>query len=239
MHDSATLAGPVGRRRVISGLGAGHFSGTAAWVESAGGQKTQYPWACAPLTILAEDEHIWGRKLSPMPTTAAPEAEPIQVLSTEERLAAGQKIVKRNTYIAAGVSAVPVFAPMLDLAAIGGVQVLMIKQLSDLYRVPFKENVARNLVAALVGTLSYRVLAAGVVGSIFKVLPGFGAVIGGLLALPAVSGAVTYALGKVFVKHFEEGGTLLDLDVNKVRDFFASQYQVGRKVAAEPAPAAS
>jgi uncharacterized protein (DUF697 family) len=174
-----------------------------------------------------------------MTTTATPEAEPIRVLSSEERLAAGQKIVKRNTYIAAGVAAVPVLPPGVDLAALGGVQVLMIKQLSDLYRVPFKENVARNLVAALVGTLSSRVLAAGVVGSMLKVLPGFGAVIGGLLALPAVSGAVTYALGKVFVKHFEEGGTLLDLDVNKVRDFFASQYQLGRKVAAEPAPAAA
>ncbi len=174
-----------------------------------------------------------------MTTTATPEAEPIQVLSSEERLAAGQKIVKRNTYIAAGVAAVPVLPPGVDLAALGGVQVLMIKQLSDLYRVPFKENVARNLVAALVGTLSSRVLAAGVVGSMLKVLPGFGAVIGGLLALPAVSGAVTYALGKVFVKHFEEGGTLLDLDVNKVRDFFASQYQLGRKVAAEPASAAA
>ena len=174
-----------------------------------------------------------------MTTTATAEAEPIQVLSSEERLAASQKIVKRNTYIAAGVAAVPVLPPGVDLAALGGVQVLMIKQLSDLYRVPFKENVARKVVAALVGTLSSRVLAAGVVGSMFKVLPGFGAVIGGLLALPAVSGAVTYALGKVFVKHFEEGGTLLDLDVNKVRDFFASQYQVGRKVAAEPAPAAA
>jgi uncharacterized protein (DUF697 family) len=174
-----------------------------------------------------------------MTTTATAESEPIQVLSSEERLAASQKIVKRNTYIAAGVAAVPVLPPGVDLAALGGVQVLMIKQLSDLYRVPFKENVARNVVAALVGTLSSRVLAAGVVGSMLKVLPGFGAVIGGLLALPAVSGAVTYALGKVFVKHFEEGGTLLDLDVNKVRDFFASQYQVGRKVAAEPAPAAA
>lgn len=174
-----------------------------------------------------------------MTTTATAESEPIQVLSSEERLAAGQKIVKRNTYIAAGVAAVPVLPPGVDIAALGGVQVLMIKQLSDLYRVPFKENVARNVVAALVGTLSSRVLAAGVVGSMLKVLPGFGAVIGGLLALPAVSGAVTYALGKVFVKHFEEGGTLLDLDVNKVRDFFASQYQVGRKVAAEPAPAAA
>lgn len=174
-----------------------------------------------------------------MTTTATAESEPIQVLSSEERLAASQKIVKRNTYIAAGVAAVPVLPPGVDIAALGGVQVLMIKQLSDLYRVPFKENVARNVVAALVGTLSSRVLAAGVVGSMLKVLPGFGAVIGGLLALPAVSGAVTYALGKVFVKHFEEGGTLLDLDVNKVRDFFASQYQVGRKVAAEPAPAAA
>jgi uncharacterized protein (DUF697 family) len=177
-----------------------------------------------------------------MTTTATAESEPIQVLSSEERLAASQKIVKRNTYIAAGVAAVPVLPPGVDLAALGGVQVLMIKQLSDLYGVKFKDNVARNLVSALValvGTLSSRVLAAGVVGSMLKVLPGFGAVIGGLLALPAVSGAVTYALGKVFVKHFEEGGTLLDLDVNKVRDFFASQYQVGRKVAAEPAPAAA
>jgi uncharacterized protein (DUF697 family) len=78
-----------------------------------------------------------------------------------------------------------------------------------------------------------------VVGSMFKVLPGFGAVVGGLLAFPAISGAVTYALGKVFVKHFEEGGTLLDLNVEKMREFFASQYQLGRKVVAEPAPAAA
>jgi len=172
-----------------------------------------------------------------MSSTTAPEVEPIRVLSSEERLAAAQKIIKRNAYISAGVGAVPVMPPLVDLAAIGGVQVLMIKQLSDLYGVKFKDNVARNLVSALVGTLSARVLAAGVVGSMFQVLPGFGAVVAGLLAMPAISGAVSYALGKVFVKHFEEGGTLLDLNVEKVRDFFASQYQLGRKVVAEPAPA--
>lgn len=176
---------------------------------------------------------------SPMTTTTAPEAEPIRVLSSEERLAAAQKIIKRNAYIAAGVSAVPVMAPFLDLAAIGGTQLLMIKQLSDLYGVKFKDNVARNLVTALLGTLGNRILGGFAVGSLFKILPGAGALVSSVLALPIISGAVTYALGKVFVKHFEEGGTLLDLNVEKMREFFASQYQIGRKVVTEPSPASA
>ena len=41
-----------------------------------------------------------------------------------------------------------------------------------------------------------------------------------LLDHPIVAGAATYALGNVFVKHFESGGTLLDFKPEPVRDFF-------------------
>ncbi len=173
-----------------------------------------------------------------MPKSAridTPAEEAIPVLSSEERLVAADKIIMKNVYCTAGIGCVPI--PLVDLVGIGSFQALMIKQLSNLYGVKFNDHIAKNLVTALLGTLSARVITAGVVGSIFKFIPGFGAVVGSLLAVPAVAGSVTYAIGRVFVKHFEEGGTLLDLNVEKAKTFFQSQYKVGQKVAAEPVSA--
>jgi len=151
-------------------------------------------------------------------------------LTAEQRLAAAEKIVKKNTYCAAGIGCVPL--PFVDLVGIGGFQAMMIKELSNLYGVKFHDHLVRNLVTALLGTLSARTITAGIVGSAFKFIPGIGAVIGSLLAVPAVAGAVTYAIGRVFIKHFEEGGTLLDLNVEKSKAFFQSQYKLGQKVTA-------
>ena len=164
-----------------------------------------------------------------------PVEEIVPVLSPEERLVAANDIVRKNVYCTAGVGCVPI--PLVDLVGIGGFQALMIKQLSHLYGVKFNDHVARNLVTALLGTLSARVLITGAVGSIFKIIPGIGAFIGGLIAVPAIAGAVTYAIGRVFIKHFEEGGTLLDLNVDRTKAFFQSQYIVGRKVVTVPAGA--
>ena len=50
---------------------------------------------------------------------------------------------------------------------------------------------------------------------------------------PIVMGASTYAVGKVFVQHFEMGGTLLDFDPTKTKEFFAREYKEGQKVAAD------
>jgi uncharacterized protein (DUF697 family) len=161
--------------------------------------------------------------------------EVVPVLSSEQRLAAAEKIVRKNVYCAAGIGCVPV--PLIDLVGIGAFQAVMIKQLSAVYGVKFNEHLVRNTVTALVGTIGTRAITAGVVGSIFKILPGIGGIIGGLLAVPAIAGGVTYGIGKVFIKHFEEGGTILDLDVEKTKTFFQSQYKVGTKVATTPATA--
>ena len=42
--------------------------------------------------------------------------------------------------------------------------------------------------------------------------------------------ATTYGLGKVFALHFASGGTLLDFDPQKLRDYFAEQVEQGKKV---------
>jgi hypothetical protein len=51
--------------------------------------------------------------------------------------------------------------------------------------------------------------------------------------MPVISGASTYAIYKVFIQHFESGGTFLDLDPAKVKSYFAEQFTKGKKVAVD------
>jgi hypothetical protein len=48
---------------------------------------------------------------------------------------------------------------------------------------------------------------------------------------PLIYCDATYAIGKVFVKHFESGGTLLNFNVDKVKDYYNEQFKKGEKVA--------
>ena len=70
--------------------------------------------------------------------------------------------------------------------------------------------------------------------STLRFIPVIGPVIAAT-SLPAVSAAVTYAIGKVFISHFETGGTLLDFDPVAVREYFRAEFAKGLKEAAKPA----
>lgn len=169
------------------------------------------------------------------PITDAPSA-PSLALTASDRLAAAEKIVKKDMYWSMGVGAVPV--PIVDLVGIGAFQVRMLKRLSDLYGVKFSEHLAKNAVAALIGTIGARALTAATVSSLIKTLPFAGALVGGVLAMPAIAGATTYAMGRLFIRHFEAGGTFEDLNLAKAKSFFTSQFREGqKKVATEAAPA--
>ena len=52
--------------------------------------------------------------------------------------------------------------------------------------------------------------------------------IAGVIALPGLAFASTYAIGKVFVLHFEAGGTLLDFDPLKMRAHFERELTAVR-----------
>lgn len=175
-------------------------------------------------------------------TTAASKEEaaaPVEtaVVSLDDRLAAAEKIVKNNMYWSMGVGTVPV--PIVDIVGVGAFQIRMIKDLSHIYNVTFCEHAAKNIVAALVGSLGARALTVVAVGSMIKTLPGVGAFLGGVLCMPLIAGAATYAVGRVFVRHFESGGTLLDLNAEKAKAYFASKFQEGKRVASEPKKSAT
>ena len=146
--------------------------------------------------------------------------------------AAANKIVNQNMLWAAGVGIFPI--PVVDFVGITAVQLKMINDLANLYGIPFRRDVGKSIVASLIASLGAPTLAFGTVGSILKGLPLVGPVLGGL-ALPGFSAALTYAIGRVFIQHFETGGNMLDFDVEGMRAHFAKAFEEGKEEAAAAA----
>jgi hypothetical protein len=71
-----------------------------------------------------------------------------------------------------------------------------------------------------------------VAASLAKAVPFFGSTLG-YLTLPLLGGASTYAVGRVFLQHFESGGTFLTFDPEQVRDYFAEQFEAGKLMVAK------
>lgn len=143
------------------------------------------------------------------------------MIEMAERHGEALRIVKSNTTWAAAAGLAPF--PLLDLVAVGAVQVRMVKQLADLYGVPFRKDLAKSLIGAAIGSTGAFAVAAPI-GSMLKAVPGIGT-FASTFATPAAAGAATYALGKVFTQHFETGGTLLDMKPDTLRAHYYDEYR--------------
>ena len=134
-----------------------------------------------------------------------------------------QTIVHRHVLYSMGFGLIPV--PLIDIAAVTAMQVKMIRQLSDAYSIDFSEGQTKSILTALTGsTLAH--LGAGAI----KMIPGIGSIIGGV-SMSILSGASTYAVGKVFIRHFEAGGTIEDLNVDDFTDYYKEQLSRGKEYA--------
>lgn len=147
----------------------------------------------------------------------------------EEKEAQATEKVKNHAMVAAGMGLIPV--PLLDVAAIAATQLKLLKTLADHYGVAFSENLGKSVIGALVGGTAPG-LATGTARSLLKFIPGIGGMLG-MITSPALAGASTYALGKVFIQHFESGGTLLDFDPSKMKAYFSEQVGKGQQAVAE------
>ena len=123
--------------------------------------------------------------------------------------------------------------PLVDVAAVGGVQFYMLRRLSEIYGVPFTDNRGKSILASVAGA----VIPASASTSVMKSLPGIGTVIGAL-TMPVVSAGATWVIGKLFIQHFASGGTLLDFDPSEYREFIKEQKAkfAARSAAVPPTP---
>lgn len=134
-------------------------------------------------------------------------------------------IIRKWATVAAGVGLIPL--PIVDMAGLIAVQVKMVADLSRHHGVAFSQNRGKALVGGLVGTLASRQLASGAAGSLFKMVPVIGQ-FGGMIAMSAFAAASTWAVGRVFEKHFASGGTLLDFSTTNSRDTLNAEFDRAR-----------
>lgn len=164
-----------------------------------------------------------------MSETTVNEPPPVETAApVTEKRALADGVVRRLSYWSAGAGVIPV--PGLDFAAIVGVQIKMIRELALVYGVPFDEVRTRAILGALIGGLLPFNAAVGVGGlsSVwYKAIPGVGTFLG-LITMPAAAAATNYALGKLFIEHFESGGTLLDFDTEKMRARYRATTEESR-----------
>ena len=119
--------------------------------------------------------------------------------------------------------------PVADTVAISGVQISMIHELCKHYKVEFKKEAALAVVSGLIAG-KFTTTFANIAGNIFlNNLPVIGTVMK-YTTQPALSYATTYALGRVFIKHFESKGTMVDLDSKRLAAYFKEQFAKGRKL---------
>lgn len=132
--------------------------------------------------------------------------------------------VKKYSLFAAGAGFIPV--PLADWAAISALQLKLVSDISDVYGVEFKKSRASSILGSLVGGWAGTTAGYGL-SAMVKTLPVVGPVLGGL-TVPATAGASTYAVGVVFMQHFAAGGTLLDFEPDKMREFYQAEMQAAK-----------
>jgi len=137
-----------------------------------------------------------------------------------------------HNYVLASAAAGLVPAPVIDLAAVMAVQLKMLHAMSQLYGVPFSRNSAKSIVASLIGGLGATSIARGLFGSMIKMIPVLGP-LAGPAVMPTLAAGATYAVGMLFMRHFESGGTVLNFNSHEARGHFARLCEEGQRVVSD------
>jgi uncharacterized protein (DUF697 family) len=145
--------------------------------------------------------------------------------SAMEREMAASRLVERFSLLSGAAALMPL--PFVDIAAVGGIQIDMVRRLSRIYGVPFSANRGKAIITSIAGALLPASAATSTMmtlASALKFLPGLGTTVA-VLSMPVFSACATYVIGKVFIKHFASGGTLLDFELPDYREFIKAQKE--------------
>jgi uncharacterized protein (DUF697 family) len=167
------------------------------------------------------------------PASVSPEkSEAVAVMSSttsdpaettsEHRDELASKLVDRFAIWSGVAGLIPV--PLIDAVAVGGLQIQMLRRLSQIYGVAFSENRGKALIASLAGSMIPTTSGIGA-ASVLKAVPIVGTIVAGFV-IPVLSAGATYAIGKAFIQHFASGGTLLDFNPPGYREFVKASKEM-------------
>lgn len=128
-----------------------------------------------------------------------------------------------KTHMMAGMSLGLLPAPLIDIAALFGTQLNLLRSLSKHYGIDFDDQTGKAMLTSLIsGALP--VLTVVGLSSFAKLIPGIGTV-GGGISITVLSSSIIYATGQVFIHHFEAGGTFQNFNSKHWQAFFKEQFE--------------
>ena len=143
-------------------------------------------------------------------------------MTAERRDEVASKLVDRFAIWSGVAGLIPV--PVVDAVAVGGLQIQMLRRLSQIYGVAFSENRGKALIASLAGSMIPTTSGIGA-ARVLKAMPIVGTIVAGFV-IPVLSAGATYAIGKAFIQHFASGGTLLDFNPPDYREFIKASKEM-------------
>src|SRR5256885_14847948 len=100
-------------------------------------------------------------------------------MTEDEREETASQLVDRFSLWSGAAGLIPI--PLVDVVAVGGVQLQMLRRLSEMYGVPFSDNRGKSILASFAGSIfpaSTATTAAMSFGTLVKGLPGLGTMAG-------------------------------------------------------------
>jgi len=143
---------------------------------------------------------------------------------------AAEAVVRNYMMWTGAAGIIPV--PIIDTAAITAIQLAMLNKIGDIYKQEFSANWGKSVIGSLVGGYAATTLGMGIGMNIVRAIPFVGS-IASLIVVPGFAAATTWALGQVFILHFESGGTILDFDPVAVKDHYVNLVKKGQVIVAE------
>ncbi|MEP5728222.1 MAG: DUF697 domain-containing protein [Sulfitobacter sp.] len=130
-------------------------------------------------------------------------------------------IIASSVKWSAAGGVVPV--PYLDLLAIGAVQVQMVRKIAAAYDMDADEQNLKAIISSLLGTLAPAAVSTSLLGSSVKLVP-IGGTLLGSAGMAAFAASSTYAIGKIFVRHFEGGGSIVDFSADAIKKDLQAEF---------------
>ncbi|MBN2893136.1 MAG: DUF697 domain-containing protein [Bacteroidales bacterium] len=144
--------------------------------------------------------------------------ESIQNIESQT-LVRAENIINRHIVWAMASGALPIH--FIDAIGVMLIQNDMIKQLCKLYGLDYNENIGKSIVSSIIAASTAKGISFA-----FKPIKA-----GERILMAILSGAITYAMGRMFIGNFEKGIALIDIDIKKGEELFDKNFEKGKEIA--------
>ncbi len=144
------------------------------------------------------------------------------------RISRANKIVRNYSVLSAAMGAVPL--PPLAMGLILSNNLAMLYKLSSIYGVKFRKDAGKAAISSFLAGCGTVSISGRLIWGLSTAIPMAAPVIS-IVTTPLFGAAATYAVGHLFIQHFESGGTFLNFDPEKVKGHYAELFSEGEKLA--------